>query len=70
MEITITINCDNVAFADDLHGETARILRVASFKLTKVGGLLPWGNAELTEKASELLRDVNGNTVGAVTVTP
>ena len=59
MTITITINTDNEAFKDE-YGEpwteVSRILR----ELAKNAGLL--------ERVTTKVLDINGNTVGAVTV--
>lgn len=64
MTITITIDCDNAAFHDDeghQHAgpEVARILRDYADEIT-----------DETHPEDMKLRDVNGNTVGRVSVTP
>jgi hypothetical protein len=57
MEFTVTLTCDNDAFADDLRGETARILRRLA---DSVENGYDAGN----------LADVNGNTVGSFAFLP
>ena len=61
MDITITINCDNAAFEDDNGGpEVARILRELAEACADGCGPPNLGGS---------IRDINGNTVGQVTVT-
>lgn len=63
MRVTVTIDCDNAAFEDDLREEVARIL-------TKVPDVM----LDLLEYPTtftdlgEPLRDLNGNVVGRVAV--
>ena len=57
MNIKITINTDNAAFKDNPTGEVCRILRDLADRADDYG-------IENTER----LRDINGNTVGKVTV--
>ena len=64
--ITIKIKTDNAAFGDDAGPECARILRKLADTLEHYRGPLDprdWNNS------GARLRDYNGNTVGAVTVT-
>lgn len=57
MEITITINTDNDAFADgNLETEVARILNYLAARV-KVGGVDTYP-----------IKDINGNTVGEMNV--
>jgi hypothetical protein len=59
--MTITINMDNAAFADDNAGpEAARILREIADSIDGGGGV---------PRCTEKLRDINGNTVGTLKVT-
>lgn len=59
--ITITIDTDNAAFADDECGsEVARILLRLAAAITEHG---------LDDMAGLSLRDINGNKVGAMEVT-
>jgi hypothetical protein len=59
MKITIELSVDNEAFEPDAGTETAQILR----KLAKhIDGTFPM-------VGSESLYDINGNTVGTVSVT-
>lgn len=62
MKAIIEIEMDNAAFEDDLHGELQRILGTVP---RKVYGQLSCAGG--TRKA-DLLKDVNGNTVGTVRV--
>ncbi len=67
MRLTITIDCDNAAFDDDegcCGAEVARILhRLAD-------GFSESDAAGIADESGLKLRDSNGNTVGAVVVTP
>lgn len=62
MDITITINTDNAAFGDDPANELSRMLLQLS---------ADWLHQRVPlEPGDEFnLRDINGNTVGKVTVT-
>lgn len=58
--VTIRIKCDNEAFSDGCGGsEVARILSDVAQEL----------DGQDLERGTRNLRDINGNTVGAVTVT-
>jgi len=58
-KLTITMELDNAAFADD-PGEAGRILKVAAEKVDEHMGYAP----DLDFEAK--LRDINGNAVGRV----
>lgn len=60
MNITIEINCDNAAFEDDAGREVARILADLASKLPRLRNPAKWDGLTLC--------DINGNTVGKVTV--
>lgn len=62
MRVTITLDCGNAAFDDAPGYEVARILRQLADDAENVPGLprQEWNGYKL--------RDVNGNTVGAVKV--
>lgn len=53
MTFTLTIDCDNAAFEDNLKGEVARIL------VNLVESRIAWDDTEGN------LRDAGGNTVGS-----
>lgn len=59
MTLTITIDMDNDAFADDNGRETSRILRELSSRVK-----------DWTLEAGDYkkIRDINGNTVGSLSV--
>lgn len=63
MTVTITITCDNAAFEDYPGEEIARILRVLAQDAENVPDMprADWDGYKV--------RDINGNTVGRVTVT-
>ncbi len=70
MNITITINTDNEAFADGPETEVARIL--ANYARQLADGLTNVELASCLTSANGVrttLRDINGNTVGQVTIT-
>jgi hypothetical protein len=60
MKVTIKIDCGNAAFEGDPGLEIARILEDLAHKIG-LGGVAPGGKLPL--------RDINGNTVGALRVT-
>ena len=66
MKVTIEINCDNAAFGDNPEYEAGRILE-------EFGGKIRKGYLAFAAYANGLdvvtLRDINGNTVGAMKVT-
>lgn len=61
MNITITINTDNAAFRDKSEREVSRILAVLADDF--LGGPL-----DSFIRDGEILRDINGNVVGRVTI--
>lgn len=61
MKITIEINCDNAAFEDDAGGEIARILNSIASEAQEF--YHPTNN-----RMCPVVRDINGNKVGTVTV--
>jgi hypothetical protein len=61
MKIIITINCDNAAFTEDPSVEVARILQKYAARLRE-------SYPPLEDLEGDTLRDINGNTVGAVQV--
>lgn len=67
MKAIIEIELGNAAFEDDLYGELQRILGTVPRKvykqLSRAGGCLC-----TAAEADDLLKDVNGNTVGTVRV--
>lgn len=68
MTLTITLACDNAAFADD-PGELSRILMEYA---RKIQDRTPHGRTgetlDLTDLDGDRLMDINGNTVGQVEV--
>lgn len=60
MNVTVTIDTDNAAFADDAGWEVARILRELADRLA----------VDIHQCHAGPIRDVNGNTCGTWTVTP
>lgn len=60
MKLAINIDLDNDAFQPEAGEEVARILRDAADRCERLGNLFDDLRANL--------RDVNGNTVGALTV--
>lgn len=63
MQITITITCDNAAFGESGRGATAEVERI----LAKVVRGLDQ-QVDLRDYNGIKLRDINGNTVGRITV--
>jgi hypothetical protein len=63
MDVTIRINCDNAAFIDDFTPTTelARILRELADKVD--------GNKWFDDGYSMSIMDINGNSVGHLSVT-
>jgi hypothetical protein len=59
MTLTITIDCDNAAFTDNVGGEAARILRELADKICDYADL---GGGDIR------LMDINGNRVGECSV--
>jgi hypothetical protein len=57
MKFSLTIDCDNAAFADEPWREAARILDEAARKLRG-------GQPDFAEKDRIMLFDINGNRVG------
>ena len=63
MQLKITIDMDNAAFEDDRGGEVERILKTASKNIDRHLGYAP------DQDFSCKLQDINGNTVGDVSLT-
>lgn len=61
MRFTLTIQCDNAAFADDPSHEVARILIDAARRID--------GHQHFSPGHSQPVRDVNGNEVGYFDIT-
>lgn len=53
MKFTVSFNCDNAAFDEDLNGAIARVLRHVANQVADYGAPL-----------SSLIKDRNGNTIG------
>lgn len=62
MRFTLTIDCDNAAFADDPGREVATMLKTAAVRIGS-------GTDEFAPGADFTVRDGNGNTVGRWQVT-
>ena len=66
MNITITINTDNDAFSRDCRREVARILHELA---DRVNGIRNGGSTIYCDPGdTHKVRDINGNTVGEVTI--
>jgi hypothetical protein len=65
MRITITIDTENDAFTDDPRAEVARVLHELAYRVDGVHKPVIYCNAG----DDDTVRDINGNTVGAVTIT-
>lgn len=65
MDITITINTDNAAFSDDARAEVARILHELAYRVDGIHKPVIYCDPG----DSDDVRDINGNTIGKVTIT-
>lgn len=62
MKITIEMNCDNAAFAEDLGSEVAQVLKQVNRICSEAGYI------ETFAYSKHNLRDTNGNIVGTLVV--